>query len=95
MTSSSLYRIELTAARDGVPLARSTLRDWIWRISVALQPLADRLAKLLRERNCLHAEETPVNRLLESQGATIPEKFASRIYHHSDKLLLNDNFKTA
>ena len=41
-----LYRIEQIAARQGVPLARSTLADWIGRIGVALQPLADRLAEL-------------------------------------------------
>jgi transposase len=39
-----LYRIEQIAARQGVPLARSTLAEWIGRIGVALQPLADRLA---------------------------------------------------
>jgi transposase len=44
-----LYRIEQIAARQGVPLARSTLADWIGRIGVALQPLADRLAELLRQ----------------------------------------------
>jgi transposase len=42
-----LYRIEQIAARQGVPLARSTLAQWIGRIGVALQPLADRLAELL------------------------------------------------
>ena len=43
-----LYRIEQIATRQGVPLPRSTLADWIGRIGVALQPLADRLAELLR-----------------------------------------------
>lgn len=55
-----LYRIEQIAARQGVPLARSTLAEWIGRIGVALQPLADRLAELLRQQACLHADETPV-----------------------------------
>lgn len=32
-----VYRIEQIAARQGVPLARSTLGEWIWRIRVALQ----------------------------------------------------------
>jgi transposase len=58
-----LYRIEQIAARQGVPPARSTLGEWIGRIGVALQPLADRLAELLRERSCLHADETPVRQL--------------------------------
>jgi transposase len=65
-----LYRIEQIAARDGVPLARSTLGEWIGRIGVALQPLADRLAELLRQRSCLHADETPVRQLDPGSGKT-------------------------
>lgn len=65
-----LYRIEQIAARDGVPLARSTLGEWIGRIGVALQPLADRLAELLRDRSCLHADETPVRQLDPGSGKT-------------------------
>ena len=65
-----LYRIEQIAARSNVPLPRSTLSDWIGRIGVALQPLADRLAELLRERSCLHADETPVRQLDPGRGKT-------------------------
>jgi len=65
-----LYRIEQIATRQGVPLARSTLGEWIGRIGVALQPLADRLAELLRERSCLHADETPVRQLDPGSGKT-------------------------
>ena len=65
-----LYRIEQIAARQGVPLARSTLSEWIGRIGVALQPLADRLAELLRERSCMHADETPVRQLDPGNGKT-------------------------
>ncbi len=65
-----LYRIEQIAARQGVPLARSTLADWIGRIGAALQPLADRLAELLKERSCLHADETPVRQLDPGSGKT-------------------------
>ena len=65
-----LYRIEQIAARQGVPLARSTLAQWIGRIGVALQPLAERLAELLRQRACLHADETPVRQLDPGSGKT-------------------------
>lgn len=65
-----LYRIEQIAARSSVPLARSTLGEWMGRIGVALQPLADRLAELLRERSCLHADETPVRQLDPGSGKT-------------------------
>ena len=65
-----LYRIEQISERHGVPIARSTLAEWIGRIGVALQPLADRLAELLRERRILHADETPVPQLDPGQGKT-------------------------
>jgi transposase len=55
-----LYRLEQIAARDPVPLSRSTLADWVGRVGAALQPLANRLAAHLLERGVLHADETPV-----------------------------------
>jgi len=65
-----LYRIEQISTRHGVKIARSTLSEWIGRIGVALQPLVDRLAELLRQRNVLHADETPVQQLDPGQGKT-------------------------
>lgn len=65
-----LYRIEQIAARQNVNLARSTLADWVGRCGFALQPLATRLAELLRTRNCLHADETPVQQLAPGNGKT-------------------------
>lgn len=65
-----LYRLEQIAARDGVTLSRSTLAEWVGRIGVALQPLADRLAALLRERTVLHADETPLAQLVPGKGKT-------------------------
>ncbi len=65
-----LYRIEQIGARQGVPLARSTLGEWIGKIGVSLQPLSDRLAELLKERPCLHADETPVRQLDPGEGKT-------------------------
>lgn len=53
-----LYRLEQQAARSGVVLARSTLADWVGRIGVALEPLGDRLAELLRQGLMLHADGT-------------------------------------
>lgn len=37
---------------------------------MALQPLADRLAELLRQHACLHADETPVRQLDPGSGKT-------------------------
>lgn len=65
-----LYRIEQISGRYGVPIARSTLAEWVGRIGVALQPLADRLAELLRQRSILHADETPVPQLDPGSGKT-------------------------
>lgn len=65
-----LYRLEQIAARSQVPLARSTLAEWVGRVGVSLQPLVDRLSDLLRERRVLHADETPVPQLDPGQGKT-------------------------
>ncbi len=65
-----LYRLEQIAARDRVILSRSTMAEWVGRIGVALQPLADRLAELLLERDVLHADETPVAQLDPGSGKT-------------------------
>ncbi len=65
-----LYRLEQIAARQDVTLARSTLAEWIGRIGYALQPLADRLAELLRQTPSLHADETPVQQLDPGKGKT-------------------------
>lgn len=46
------------------------MAEWIGRIGVALQPLADRLAELLRQQACLHADETPVRQLDTGSGKT-------------------------
>ena len=40
-----LYRLVQIAARQDVPLALSTLADWVGQAGVALAPLADRLAE--------------------------------------------------
>ncbi len=65
-----LYRLEQIAARDQVILSRSTMAEWVGRIGVALQPLADRLSTLLLESNVLHADETPVAQLDPGRGKT-------------------------
>jgi transposase len=65
-----LYRLEQIAARDGVTLSRSTLADWVGRLGVALEPLANRLAWHLLQRDCLHADETPVPQLDPGNGKT-------------------------
>lgn len=65
-----LYRIEQIAARQQVNLSRSTLADWVGKLGVTLQPLADRLAWHLLQGNTLHADETPVAQLDPGRGKT-------------------------
>jgi transposase len=65
-----LYRLAQIAARQGVTLALPTLADWVGRIGVALQPLADRLAWHLLQEGVLHADETPVRQLDPGGGKT-------------------------
>jgi transposase len=67
-----LYRLEQIAQRsDDVHLSRSTMSEWIGRIGVALQPLADCLSELLKQRAVLHADETPVQQLDPLAGKTL------------------------
>jgi transposase len=65
-----LYRIEKICERQGVPIARSTLAQWVGQLGVALQPLVDRLAALLKQGKVLHADETPVQQLDPGKGKT-------------------------
>jgi len=65
-----LYRLEQIAARQQVSLSRSTMSEWIGRMGFALQPLADRLMEMLRQRQVLHADETPVKQLDPGAGKT-------------------------
>ena len=65
-----LYRLEQIALRQQVNLSRSTLSEWIGRMGVALQPLADRLVELLKQGHILHADETPVQQLDPGAGKT-------------------------
>ena len=65
-----LYRIEKISERQGVPIARSTLAQWVGQLGVALQPLVDRLVVLLKQGKVLHADETPVQQLDPGQGKT-------------------------
>lgn len=65
-----LYRIAHIAAREGVTLSLSTLAEWVGRVGMALQPLADRLIWHLLQGSVLHADETPVAQLDPGSGKT-------------------------
>jgi transposase len=65
-----LYRQESIFARAGLPIARSTLADWVGRCGVALQPLVDALRETLIDHPVLHADETPVQMLAPGKKET-------------------------
>jgi transposase len=65
-----LYRQESIFARAGLPIARSTLADWVGRCGVALQPLVDALRETLVTHPVLHADETPVQMLAPGKKKT-------------------------
>jgi transposase len=65
-----LYRLEEIYAREGVPLPRSTLAQWVGQCGVQLQPLVDALKAEMLAHTVLHADETPVEMLKPGTGKT-------------------------
>lgn len=65
-----LYRQEQIFARAGVPIARSTLAEWVGICGVQLQPLVDSLRETLLSEPVLHADETPVPMLSPGKKKT-------------------------
>jgi transposase len=65
-----LYRLEEIYAREGVPLPRSTLAQWVGQCGVQLQPLVDALKAEMLTYSVLHADETPVEMLKPGTGKT-------------------------
>lgn len=60
-----LYRLEKILARYGGQITRTTLANWIIRLSVTLQPLLDRLDKQLMLADYLQIDETRLQVLKE------------------------------
>lgn len=65
-----LYRLEEIYAREGVPLSRSTLAQWVGQCGLQLQPLIDALKAEMLACPVLHADETPVEMLKPGTGKT-------------------------
>ena len=65
-----LYRQSEIYERSGVALDRSTLADWVGRMSVLLQPLAEEIGAHVRAGAALHADDTPVPVLDPGRGKT-------------------------
>lgn len=65
-----LARQEHIFARAGVPIARSTLAQWVGQCGVQLQPVVDALREEVLAHRVLHADETPVQMLKPGAGKT-------------------------
>jgi transposase len=65
-----LYRQERIFERAGLPIARSTLAQWVGECGAQLQPLVDALRIELLKHDVLHADETPVAMLKPGNGRT-------------------------
>jgi transposase len=62
---------ELALAKaGGVPIARSTLTDWLGRTAALLAPLAERIGTHVMAAAKLHADDTPVPVLAPGAGKT-------------------------
>jgi len=53
-----LHRLERILSRHGIDLSRKTMCDWMAHVARMLHPLADVMAKLVRESKALHTDAT-------------------------------------
>jgi len=58
-----LYRQSQIYAREGIELERSTLADWVGKITALLEPLANLIASYVLQSQALFADDTPVKLL--------------------------------
>lgn len=65
-----LYRLAQQFERQGIPLSRQTLANWVVQGTLGwLSQIYDRMHEALRKRQYLHADETPVQVLHEAGRA--------------------------
>ena len=63
---SPLYRLEQEMNRQGIPLSRQTMSNWLlWSAEHWLEPVYDQLHQELLKREVLHADETTLQVLHE------------------------------
>ena len=65
-----VYRQSVMYARDGVDLDRSTMAEWVGKMSFLLAPLSERIAAHVRAGEVLHADDTPLPVLEPGRGKT-------------------------
>ncbi|EKX55672.1 Mobile element protein [Rhodobacter sp. AKP1] len=65
-----LYRQSQIMARQGVGIDRSTLADWMGKVSFHIAPIVDRMAEALKRSGKLFADETTIPVLDPRAGKT-------------------------
>lgn len=65
-----LYRQSEIYAREGVDLSRSTMADWIGKVSTLLEPLVAKVREHVFAGSRLHGDDTPVPVLEPGKGKT-------------------------
>ena len=80
---SPLYRQEQELNRQGIPLSRQTMSNWLlWSAKHWLEPVYRQLHRELLEREVLHADETTLQ-VLHEQGKTAQSKSYMWLYRTS------------
>jgi transposase len=70
-----LYRLEHILKRQGLPLSRSTMCDWMAASAQALRPLYDIMVSEVLQSAWLHTDDTPVKNQGHEPGTTALSRF--------------------
>jgi transposase len=70
-----LHRLEHILARQGLPLSRSTMCDWMAASAEALRPLYDLMVSQVVQSAWLHTDDTPVKNQGHAPGTTALSRF--------------------
>ncbi len=70
-----LHRLEHILARQGLPLSRSTMCDWMAASALALRPLYDAMVSQVLQSAWLHTDDTPVKNQGHTPGTTALSRF--------------------
>lgn len=70
-----LHRLEHILARQGLPLKRSTMCDWMAASAEALRPLYDIMVSQVLQSSWLHTDDTPVKNRGHAPGTTALSRF--------------------
>jgi transposase len=86
-----LYRIEQIFAHQGVPIARTTLCDWVIQSGGQLKPLVERMLVLLKQQPVIFSDDTTV--AVQDRGKTRETRFW--VYAgHSPPIIVYDHSET-